>query len=455
MLSTRSSLIQTLPKLLRRNHLEGARKLVETAHEADIALLFRQLPITQQQKLFELLATPERQAEVLVEVDPGIARDFLEPVADAAILTLLRHMSDDDAADILELLPEERAEQLIKALRKTGDNDVIELFDYDSETAAGLMTTEFFALPETTSCEDALKALQGHGDEFEISYYLFVINEAGHLVGVVSLRELVLSPSTEILRSIMETEVVRVTVDMDQEDVARMVARYNLLAIPVVDSTNKLVGVVTVDDIIDVIRLEATEDMLKMAGVSDNIDQRSPLSAARARIPWLLASFVGGVLAAVLIGAYEASIAKVVPLAAFIPIVLGMGGNVGIQSATIVTRGLATGRIDTQQLTRVLSTELIVSLISGLVYGVLLGSVAWIAYYDSVLVKSGLLFGATVGLSVAAAMVIAATIGGLVPMLFARVNIDPALASGPFVTTAVDVFGILSYFSIAVVLLNI
>ena len=448
-----SILQRTIPKLLRRGSLDRVNKLIEGTRGADIANLFRQLTDPQQHTLFNLLKDDTLRAEVLGELDADIARSFLESLTDQVLLPLLQEMSDDDAADILELLDVERAEKLVESLRQAGESDVADLFVYDPESAAGLMTTDFFALPEDTTSSEAVLSLREHSEELEISYYLYVINDNGHLVGVVSLRQLVLSLPETTLRELMESDVVRVNVNTDQEQVAQLVARYNLLAIPVVDASNRLVGVVTVDDIIDVIRLEATEDFLKMAGAGDELEQRSTLRAAKARLPWLMASFIGGVFAAMLIGVYEEPIAKVVPLAAFIPIILGMGGNVGIQSSTIVTRGLALGRIDAAQLTSVVTRELLVSVVCGVVYGVLLGSVAWIQYAGTM--PNSFHLGATVGLSVGAAMIIAATIGGAIPMLFARFNIDPALASGPFVTTAVDVFGILSYFTIAVALLDL
>ena len=446
----------TLLKLLRRKSTSGVQRIIEGAHAADLAVVFRRLTNSQRNTLFGLIQPLEKQADTLCEVDPDVVHELLDLINDEHLLELLQEMSGDDGADMLEHLPEERREKILRQLNQAGAEEVTDLYTYDSETAAGIMTPEVFALVDSTTVEEAIKTLQAHSDEFEISYYLYVTNRSGDLVGVVSLRELVLSSPLRPIEELMETDVVRVGMTTDQEEVARVVAQYNLLAVPVVDATNKLVGAVTVDDIIDVIRLEATEDMLKMAGVGDEFDgQASAIGAAKARLPWLLASFLGGITAAILIGAFEASIAKVVPLAAFIPIVLGMGGNVGIQSATIVTRGIALGRVETGEVFSVLSRELVVAVICGMSYGMLLGLVAWGRYTGTDMVDSSLLLGVTVGLAVAAAMVMAATIGAAIPILFARLNVDPALASGPFVTTTVDVLGIAVYFGIAVALLGI
>lgn len=453
-----TALSVALPKLLRRGRTAGARKLIDGARAEDLAVAFRRLKVAQRLTAFELIKEREVRAALVAELDPPIAHDLLAALPDDEILALVSIMDADDAADIVELLPEPRRELVLGRLRKAGEQDVTELVHYDPETAAGIMTPEVFALTESTTVSEAIRTLQAHGDEFELTYYLYVTDQDGRLVGVCSLRQLVLSQPDTALRDIMERDTVTVEMSTDQEEVARIVARYNLLAVPVVDPSGRLVGTVTVDDIIDVIRLEATEDMLRMAGAAgDELDaqQQNTLRAARARLPWLFASFLGGNLAALLIGFFEPALEQVVPLAAFIPIVLGMGGNVGIQSATIVTRGLALGRIDTTQLLRVTARETGVAVVCGIAYGVLLAIVAWLRYSGSEQVESGIMLGGTVGMAVGVGMVMAAAFGAGVPILFARINVDPALAAGPFVTSAVDVLGIAVYFVIAMLLLGL
>jgi len=446
-----------LPKLLRRGRSEGARKLVDAARAEDLAVLFRSLTPGQRASAFRLVDDLHKRAELVSELDPSIAEGLLGDIGDDAVIELLHAMSNDDAADVLQLLPEPRRDEILTSLSADDTTvELAELYHYEPETAAGIMSPDVFALDDDTTVSEAIRRLQQYGDDFELSYYLYVTGAGDSLVGVVSLRQLVLSSPDTPLRDIMEPDVVRVEMSTDQEEVASVVARYNLLAVPVVDPSNRLIGIVTVDDIIDVIRHEATEDMLKMVGAGEQIDeQMSTVRAARARLPWLLASFLGGIAAALLIGAFEASIAKVVPLAAFIPIVLGMSGNIGIQSATIITRGIALGRIETTRLLSVVGRELIVAIICGIAYGMLLGLVAWVQYYGSDQVTSSLMLGGTVGLAVACGMVIAATTGAGIPIVFARLNVDPALAAGPFVTTTVDVLGIAVYFLIAIALLGI
>ncbi|MEL6179414.1 MAG: magnesium transporter, partial [Myxococcota bacterium] len=243
-----------------------------------------------------------------------------------------------------------------------------------------------------------------------------------------------------------------------QETVARLVARYNLLALPVVDDNNVLAGIVTVDDVIDVIREEATEDMFRMAGAGDTpfgFDAQSIFASTRSRLPWLFASWIGGVLAGVIIQGYEERLLQVAALAAFIPVIIGMAGNVGTQSLTVVTRGLALGQIDARQVLKVVGRELSVGILCGVIYGALLG----LAGAALISLQGGQVdpwrFGLSVGLALCSGMLIAAVVGGAVPMLLHRLSIDPAVATGPFVTTSVDILGVLVYFNFATILLGL
>lgn len=445
---------ETVTRLLRRHATRNLTRVLDSLRPGDIANIYRRVSYGSWKQLFELIDGLEKRAEVLVELDPGILTEFLEQLADENLLELLGAMSSDDAADILESLPAERADAIL-ALRSGADlSEAAGLLRYDSETAGGIMTPEVYALPASMTASDAISELQRRGDQLEMVFYLYVVNEHGHLVGVCSLRELVTVSPASALGDFMSTDVVRVNTSTDQEEVARIVARYNLLAVPVVDDVNKLVGLITVDDVIDVIRQEATEDMLRMAGVSETeITERGNVFAfAKSRIPWLFASFLGGVVAVFVIGAFEHTLAAVAVLTAFIPITLGMGGNVGTQSSTIVIRGIALGHINTARLWGVLSREIAVGAICGVVYGLFLGGIVALVYSSE---EQALLLAVVVGVSILASMVIAAVVGGSVPVLFDRLNIDPAIAAGPFVTTAVDVLGILTYFSIASALLTI
>lgn len=451
-----SLLVDSIQKLLRRNAERNLRRILERTHDADIALVLRSLSLRDVERTFRLLPDLQRQAEVLAESDPEIREHVASTFDDDELIDLLREMSGDDAADLLELVPEERADQLLSVWKGDEAREVDTLLGYDPETAGGIMSPDVFALPENTTAQEAIETLQANHEDLEMAFYLYVVNEHGHLVGVCSLRQLVVSLPNERLTDFMTPDVISVDVSTDQEEVARLVARYNFLAIPVVDGTNRLVGLVTVDDIIDVIREEATEDMLNMAGAGgvDLADQGNPLKSARQRMPWLLASFFGGIGSMFIIGAFEDALLEVAALAAFIPVTIGMGGNVGTQAATIVTRGIALGRIDFSRFTWVVTREVMTGVVLGIVYGVLLAIVAAVVWGGGDTWTAGQLAG-TVSLSVAACMALAATVGGSVPLIFERMGVDPAVATGPLVTTSVDIVGVWVYFVIGGALLGV
>ena len=317
----------------------------------------------------------------------------------------------------------------------------------------GIMSVDPFSLPESTTASDAVSHIQSSEDA-EMVFYLYVTDENDKLTGVVSLRDLVVAPSNASLKSIMSPNVVSVTTDTDQEEVAHQVSQYNLLAIPVVDADNTLLGIVTVDDVVDVIREEATEDFLQMAGVGKDreILMKSTWENARLRLPWLFASWIGGTAAAYIIGWYEHTLTSMVALAAFIPVIVGMGGNIGTQSSTIIIRGFATGRVQLVQVGKIILKEIRVGVLLGVFYGILLGIVAYLKFIDDI--GDPVSLGLVVGLAIFASMLIATSIGTLVPIFLRRLDIDPAIASGPFVTTSTDVLGILLYFIIANSLLH-
>ena len=322
---------------------------------------------------------------------------------------------------------------------------------YPEDSAGAMMATDVFTLYQDTTCGEALKTLQDQKDA-EMVFYLYITNEDDSLVGVASLRALATTPPNTFLKDIMVRRVHSVRPETDQEDVAQIVAQYNFLAVPVVDSDNRLLGIVTVDDVVDVIREEATEDFLQMAGVGKDreILLKSSWENAKVRLPWLFASWIGGVVAAYVIGSYEHMLENIIALAAFIPVIIGMGGNIGTQSSTIIVRGMATGRIEIGNELMVLVKELKVGLILGMLYGVLLGLFANLKFIDT-----DPMLGLVVGLSIACSMLIAVTVGSFTPLILRKLDIDPAIATGPFVTTSIDILGVLFYFAIAGILLNI
>ncbi len=442
-------LTDSIKRLLRRNATSHLKKIVQKTHGADLSRVFPVLTSPQQHKLFNLIDDIEKKGILFSELDEDTFLEFIQEMALDDIVKILEAMPSDDVADILGRLPEERADAILKKMKKEGSEEVEDLLNYEDDTAGGIMNPDFIALPEDITAKEAIKSLQKEYVDVEMPFYLYVVNEYGKLVGVCSLRQLVVVAPDKPLKEFMSTDVFFVRTDMDQEEVAKLVARYDILAVPVVDHNNKLVGIVTVDDVIDIIREEATEDILKMAGAgAEFVETKSVFKSMKIRLPWLFASCLGGIGAFFIIGEFEESLKKVAYLAAFIPVVLGMGGNIGTQSATIVVRGLSTGLLSIRDIWTVALKELAIGFLLGVIYGTLIGTVAHIQYN---MISLGIL----VGLSVISSMSVAALVGSLFPMIFARLNIDPAVATGPFVTTSIDIVAVFIYFKISSLLITI
>ncbi len=441
--------IESIRRLLRRGATSHLKKIVNKTHGADLSILFPTLPYSDQLKLFRMVSDIEQKGIIVGHLDEETLNGLIDRLNMDEVVQVFDHMQKDDVADVIERLPEEKADAILKKMKKEGSEEIEGLLSYGNETAGGIMIPDFIALKEDYTAKEAIEIIQSDYHDVEMPFYLYVVDEYGKLVGVCSLRQLVVeSPGTR-LREFMTTDVFSVRTDRDQEEVAGMVARYDILAVPVVDETNKLVGIVTVDDVIDILKSEATEDFLKMAGVGEKfVETKSVLKSTRIRLPWLFASCLGGIVAFFIIGKFEESLKKVTYLAAFIPVIMGMGGNIGTQSSTIVVRGLATGYISIRDFWQVVGKELAIGLILGMVYGLLIASVAHYRF-------SLLPFAGSVGMAVLCSMSVAALVGSLVPMVMAKINVDPAVATGPFVTTAIDIISVYFYFQIATLLLGL
>jgi len=435
----------TYRRLLRRHARTNLIKLTNKTHPADLATVFRYFTEDEQSQTFALMRDDEHTAEFLTELDEALVKDLLQKESAERIASIIEKAPANDQSDILGALSVERSQSVIDLLKQEEQEELAEIMGYPEDSAGSMMTTDVFTLHEGTTSRDAIKTLQDQEDA-EMVFYLYVTDDDNRLVGVISLRALATTPSDTKLKDIMIKRVHSVRPETDQEEVARVVAQYNFLAVPIIDPDERLLGIVTVDDVVDVIREEATEDFLQMAGAGKDreILLKSSWENARARLPWLFASWIGGIIAASLIGAFEHMLESIIVLAAFIPVIMGMGGNIGTQSSTIIVRGIATGRVNVGGELKLILKEMRVGLILGVLYGFLLGVFANFSFNNA---PPNL--GIVVGLSICASMLLAATIGTVTPLIMRKLDIDPAVATGPFVTTSIDILGVLFYFVIA------
>ncbi len=443
----------SIKRLLRRGASAHLSKIVNKTHAADLSVIFRSLSVGNQRKLFDMIENVEQKAVLISEMEEYTFLDLIEELKVDEIVEVLEHMPADDVADLIRKLPDTKSEAIMKKMNAEETEELEELLSYGNDTAGGIMVPDFIALKEDIPAREAIESLQKEYLDVEMPFYLYVVDEYEKLVGVISLRQLVVVKPETPLKDFMVTDIYSVRTDMDQEEVAKVVARYDILAVPVVDENNRLMGIVTVDDVIDIFRQEATEDILKMAGVGEEfVETQTVFASTKIRLPWLFASCLGGIVAFLIIGHFQNSLQKFTYLAAFIPVIMGMGGNVGIQSSTIVVRGLATGRLDVRDLGSVVGKEIAVGCILGTVYGALIGVAAQVRF--GLEIPSGML-AVAVGVAVLCSMSVAAFVGSFIPMVFGRVNVDPAVAAGPFVTTAVDIISVYCYFTIATTLLGL
>jgi magnesium transporter len=439
-----------LRRLVRRDAGAHVRKVLAKTRTEDVAAAMNHLTRAEQRRLFRLLGEREFQADLLPHLAEDTARTVVDELPSSAILELIDLMEPDDATDLVELLPDDVRLAVVSSLERDDDDDLTELLAWPSDSAGGIMSNVVFTQPEAASSGEAIAAMQKHHDEFESIFYLYVIDDERRLVGVVPLRQLLINPPHCGLADIMTREVIVVRPTDDQEDVARLVARYDLLAVPVVDEDRRLLGIVTIDDVVDVLREEAAEDMMRMAGVHEDLDVagRSVFRLARQRAGWLLATSFAGVVADILTHWLGEPLPLEV-LAGFIPVVMGMGGNVGVQSATIAVRGIATGHVQIGGAWKFMFRELRVGVMLGLLYGTLVGTYALLTGRDQPMV------GVAVAISIVLATTLGSILGSSVPVALSRFGADPAVATGPFVTSTVDIVGIIVYFNVARVLLGL
>ncbi len=437
-------LVPEMRELLEADQLEELKEIVASFEPIEVAEVFEHFSETEQLSLMRELDAPTA-AEVFEELHVEEQKRLISDLEQVRAAGVLDEMSPDDRADLFEDLPEELVSRFLALMKQPEAADVRELMKYPGSTAGGLMTTEYASALQEITVEEAMKNLREQAKEFEVVYYLYVDDRAGRLVGVVSLKQLVLSDPGRRLSEIMKSNPVSVQLDMDQEEVAKEVAKYDFLAMPVVDKLGRMRGIVTVDDVVDVIETEATEDMQKMASM-EAVDEAylrvGFLSLARKRIIWLVALLFIETLSGKVLQVYSGAIEAVVALAYFIPLLTGTGGNAGAQTSTMIVRGLATGEISLKDGSRVIVKEILM----GLFLGLILGSFAFARAYWG---EGNVALGLTLGISVIAVVTMATLAGSLLPIFFRLLRRDPAVMAGPFITTIVDVVSLVIYLEVA------
>ena len=439
-----------LELLLESGNLQGAKSLLIPVQPVDIAEAIEGLPEASQLIAFRLLSKAEA-IEVYEYLNKDVQQALIQEFKRQEVLDIVDKMSPDDRARMFDELPAKVVRRLLSQLSPGERQATAILLGYGEDTAGRIMTPEYISLKENLTVSQTLKRIRSLSNASEVVYYLYVTDISRQLKGIVSLRDLVIANPDTTLAQIMTRDVVFVHTDTDQEEVARTIQRYDIVAVPVVDSEERLVGVVTVDDVIDIIEQEATEDIYALGGVQsdgDNYFQTNLITVARRRVVWLFVLLLTNTVTGAIIRSQESLLQQVVILTAFIPLLTGTGGNVGAQSSTVVIRGLNTEEIKNMGAGKVIFREAAAGILLGLILGVL--ATVW-AYF----LQGRIEVAVSVGISLVAIALLASVAGSSLPFLFRSFGLDPALMSAPFITTAVDVLGVLIYFNIAKIILGL
>ncbi len=439
-----------LKLLLEQNNLEGAKALLVPVQPADIADAIEGLPETSQVIAFRLLPKAEATA-VYEHLDKPVQQSLIQEFKRQDVLDIVDQMSPDDRVRLFDELPAKIVARLLEQLSLEERQATALLLGYEAGTAGRIMTPEYISLKEDWTVSQALERIRQLANNSETIYYLYVTDAARRLTGILSLRGLVVAQPEQTIGEIMVREVVHVQTDTPQEEVARLIQRYDFLALPVVDTEQRLVGIVTVDDVLDILEQETTKDIYTLGGVQSGVDsyfQTNLLTVARRRVTWLLVLLITNTATSAVIRSQEDVLQQVVALAAFIPLLIGTGGNVGAQSSTVVIRGLNTEEISQTKAFQVIRREATAGVLLGLMLGIVV--LVW-AYF----LQGNLAVAISVGISLVSISILASVAGSTLPLIFQNFRLDPALMSAPFITTIVDVLGVLIYLNVAQFILNL
>ncbi|NPA67817.1 MAG: magnesium transporter [Chlorobi bacterium] len=443
--------IENLIEIINKKDDKKAAEIMAEMRAADIAELYDKLNIEQAKYLFLLLEDREKAADVLAELDDNDRARFLKVLPDEVIASkFIDHMDSDDAADVIADLPDERQEEVLQKIKDIDQaGDIVDLLAYDEDTAGGLMGKEIVTVNINDDVEHAIAEIRRQVDEVDDIYYVYVVDDDYILKGTISLTKLLLAAKGTKIKDIYNDDVIYVKADMKAEEVAKLSDKYDLVALPVVDEIGRLLGRITFDDLVDVMREEAEKDYQMMSGISEDVEHSDKIwRLIRARLPWLLVGLVGEIIGSKVLSAYEGQLASHAALAFFLPLIAAMGGNSGVQSASIVVQGLANGTISMGSTFKKILKELSVAMVNGLICAAILFAYNFF-FSDS--------FALTVTVSVAlfSVIIFASLFGTFVPLTLHKLKIDPAIATGPFITTSNDIFGLIIYMTIGGILFSL
>ena len=441
--------LESLQLGIEQENVDFIQESLDGVNVADIAAILDELTMPESVYVLRLL---EKQlaADILIELDETTLANVLREIENAEIAEWIELMDSDDGADILNLLSEKDREEVISEFQdRIKSEQILELLRYEEDTAGGIMAKEFIRANKNWNVIQTINEIRRQAENVEKIYSIYVVNNRQQLLGRVSLKKIILAASETRIEDIYDEDVVSVQVHQDQEEVATVMRKYDLESVPVVNAKNKLVGRITVDDILDVVQEEADEDIQAMSGISDTVDEYdSVVKLTKARLPWLLIGIVGGLLGAGFIGFFEEGLSKVTALAFFIPLITATGGNVGIQSSTLVVQSLANKSAFDNSLSQRFIKGLLVALLNGLVLSLFVFGMVVLLYGEEVK------FAMVVSIALFSVVLLASFMGTFTPLVLDKFGINPALASGPFITTANDLLGLAVYFFVAMSLLS-
>ncbi len=433
--------IQEISELIARDNLVKLQELLVDLHIADIAEILEGISLADARKLYAII-DEEKSAEILVELDDNLREDLLAELTSKEIAEeVIENLESDDAADVIGELPEEKQEEVLSHIEdKEHASGISDLLSFPEDSAGGLMAKEFIKVNENWNTLQCLREMRKQAEHVKKVHTIYVVDNDDVLLGSMSLRRLLLAETNTPVKEILKTEIISVKATEDDEVVANIMNKYDLVVLPVVDDESKLIGRITIDDVMDVVKEEAEKDYQMASGISEDVESRDNVwTLTRARLPWLLIGMMGGMLGAEVIGIFD--IRENFELAFFIPLIAAMGGNVGVQSAAIVVQGLANDSLKMDNIFQKLLKELGVGLLNGIICSLIVLSAAFALGY-------GMALSLTVSISLLVVIVFAALFGTFVPLTLEKYEVDPALATGPFITTVNDVLGLFIYFLI-------